>query len=117
MRPGRVGMTDRFDLSFYRGKTVLITGHTGFKGSWLSEILLLAGAKVVGYSLEAPTDPSLFELLGLKDRMTSIIGDVRGFKHLKTTDITDNRGHPVMSVVLSISKKSSININPRLFYI
>ena len=50
MRPGRVGMTDRFDLSFYRGKTVLITGHTGFKGSWLSEILLLAGAKVIGYS-------------------------------------------------------------------
>ena len=43
-------MTDRFDLSFYRGKTVLITGHTGFKGSWLSEILLLGGAKVVGYS-------------------------------------------------------------------
>ena len=83
MRPGRVGMTDRFDLSFYRGKTVLITGHTGFKGSWLSEILLLAGAKVIGYSLEAPTNPSLFELLGLKNRMVSIIGDVRDFKHLK----------------------------------
>lgn len=76
-------MTDRFDLSFYRGKTVLITGHTGFKGSWLSEILLLAGAKVIGYSLEAPTNPSLFELLGLKDRMISITGDVRDFEHLK----------------------------------
>ena len=76
-------MTDRFDLSFYRGKTVLVTGHTGFKGSWLSEILLLTGAKVVGYSLEAPTNPSLFELLSLKDRMISITGDVRDFKHLK----------------------------------
>ena len=76
-------MTDRFDLSFYRGKTVLITGHTGFKGSWLSEILLLAGAKVVGYSLEAPTNPSLFDLLDLKKRMISITGDVRDFKHLK----------------------------------
>ena len=76
-------MTDRFDLSFYRGKTVLLTGHTGFKGSWLSEILLLAGAKVVGYSLAAPTNPSLFDLLGLKDRMISIAGDIRDFKHLK----------------------------------
>lgn len=76
-------MTDRFDLSFYRGKTVLLTGHTGFKGSWLSEILLLAGAKVVGYSLEAPTNSSLFELLALKERMISIVGDIRDFKHLK----------------------------------
>ena len=71
------------DLSFYKGKTVLVTGHTGFKGSWLSEILFLAGAEVIGYSLEAPTNPSLFELLGLKNRMTSIIGDIRDFKHLK----------------------------------
>lgn len=50
------------DLSFYKDKVVLITGHTGFKGSWLSKILIMAGAKVVGYSLEAPTKPSLFEL-------------------------------------------------------
>ena len=48
------------DLSFYKNKTVLITGHTGFKGSWLSEILILAGAKVIGYSLEPSTTPNLF---------------------------------------------------------
>lgn len=70
-------------LDFYRGKKVLVTGHTGFKGSWLCQILLGTGAKVVGYSLEAPTQPSLFELAGLDAKMTSVIGDVRDFDHLK----------------------------------
>lgn len=69
-------------LEFYRGKTVLVTGHTGFKGSWLCEILINAGAKVIGYSLEPPTSPNLFDLLKLKDRMISIIGDIRDFDHL-----------------------------------
>ena len=64
-------------FDFYRGKRVLVTGHTGFKGSWLCEILLLAGAQVTGYSLNPPSDPSLFELLGLSERMDSRIGDVR----------------------------------------
>lgn len=73
-----------YDLSFYKGKTVLLTGHTGFKGSWLSRILILAGAKVVGYSLEPPTQPALFDVLGLKEQMVSIIGDVRDYKHLKS---------------------------------
>ena len=71
------------DLSFYKNKKVLITGHTGFKGTWLSKILINAGAKVLGYSLEAPTNPSLFELSKIESQMTSIIGDVRDFKHLK----------------------------------
>ncbi len=70
------------DLSFYKNRIVLITGHTGFKGTWLSKILIKAGAKVVGYSLEAPTNPSLFELSGIKDKMISIIGDIRDFDHL-----------------------------------
>ena len=69
-------------LEFYKGKTVLVTGHTGFKGSWLCEILINAGAKVVGYSLEPPTNPSLFELLKLDQRMISVIGDIRDFDHL-----------------------------------
>ncbi|MDD4111255.1 MAG: CDP-glucose 4,6-dehydratase [Clostridia bacterium] len=64
-------------LSFYKDKTILVTGHTGFKGSWLCEILLIAGAKVVGYSLPAPTNPNLFSILKLEKRMISIIGDVR----------------------------------------
>ena len=68
--------------NFYKNKTVLITGHTGFKGSWLSEILLMLGAKVIGYSLPPSTSPNLFDLLKLEKRMTSIIGDVRDLKHL-----------------------------------
>lgn len=65
------------DFDFYRNKRVFVTGHTGFKGSWLCQILLYAGAKVTGYSLPAPTQPSLFEIAELEDRMTSVIGDIR----------------------------------------
>ena len=68
---------------FYSGKTVLITGNTGFKGAWLSEILIKSGANVIGYSLEPPTTPSLFQLAGLGNRMTSILGDVRDLEHLE----------------------------------
>ena len=66
-----------FDLGFYKGKKVFVTGHTGFKGSWLCKILINAGAEVTGYSLPAPTSPSLFEIAGIEAQMTSIIGDVR----------------------------------------
>ena len=68
---------------FYRDKRVLVTGHTGFKGAWLCRILALAGARVTGYSLEPPTDPSLFEIAGLEDRMDSVIGDIRNLKGLR----------------------------------
>lgn len=61
----------------YRGKKVLITGHTGFKGAWLAEWLLLLGADVHGYSLLPPTQPSLFEQLGLAARLKHRVGDVR----------------------------------------
>ena len=71
------------DMHFYKGKKVLVTGHTGFKGSWLSKMLVMAGAEVTGYSLEAPTDPNLFALAGLEGKMNSVIGDVRDFEHLK----------------------------------
>ena len=70
------------NLSFYKDKKVLITGHTGFKGAWLSKILINAGAKVVGYSLEAPTCPSLFELSGIEGSMTSYIADIRDLQKL-----------------------------------
>jgi len=59
----------------YKGKTVLITGHTGFKGSWLSFWLAKMGANVVGYSLEAPTTPNHINLLDLN--IVSIIGDIK----------------------------------------
>lgn len=71
------------DLSFYKNKKVLVTGHTGFKGSWLCKILINSGAKVIGYSLKAPTNPNLFELSKVEDDMVSIIGDIRDYEHLK----------------------------------
>ncbi len=74
-------MADLFD--FYRGKRVFITGHTGFKGSWMCRVLVNAGAIVTGYSLEPPTKPSLFELAGLHDSVTDIRGDVRNFSAMK----------------------------------
>lgn len=70
------------DFDFYQGKRVFVTGHTGFKGSWLCRILVNAGAIVTGYALPAPTQPNLFELAGMEGKMTSIIGDIRDFKTL-----------------------------------
>ena len=69
--------------TFYKGKKVLVTGHTGFKGSWLVRILTLAGAQVTGYALNPPTDPALFEIAGLEDTIHSIEGDVRDLAHLR----------------------------------
>lgn len=68
---------------FYKGKRVLITGHTGFKGSWLCRILSEAGAEVLGYSLEPPTDPNLFELADIQSSIHSIFGDIRDLESLK----------------------------------
>lgn len=67
---------------FFKGKTILITGHTGFKGSWLSEILINWKANVYGFSLNPPTNPNLFSLLELDSRMHSNIGDIRNLKQL-----------------------------------
>ena len=69
-------------LECYRGKKVLITGHTGFKGSWLSLILQMAGAEVVGYALE-PEDTSLFRIADVEKGMVSVIGDVRDLEHMQ----------------------------------
>ncbi|WP_029543136.1 CDP-glucose 4,6-dehydratase [Selenomonas sp. AB3002] len=71
------------DLSFYRGKRILVTGHTGFKGSWLCQILKQAGAEVTGYALEPVTEPNLFQIAGVAEGMTSVIGDVRDFAILR----------------------------------
>ncbi len=70
------------NLSFYKNKKVLITGHTGFKGTWLCKILVNAGAEVSGYSLEPPTTPDLFGLSGVEPAIRSVIGDVRNFSHM-----------------------------------
>jgi CDP-glucose 4,6-dehydratase len=68
---------------FYRGKTVLVTGHTGFKGSWLSIWLAQLGARVIGYSIEPPTLPSNFEACNLEDKIESIFGDIRDQNKLR----------------------------------
>ena len=70
-------------LEFYKGKSVFITGHTGFKGSWLCKILTNAGAKVTGYSLNPPTKPSLFNEANIGSDIVSIIGDIRDYVSLK----------------------------------
>lgn len=70
-------------FSFYTNKRVLITGHTGFKGTWLCRMLINAGAIVTGYSLKPPTQPNLFSLADVESKMNSVIGDIRDFQHLQ----------------------------------
>lgn len=72
-------------LDFYNGKTVLVTGHTGFKGSWMCKVLAMHGANVVGYSLKPPTKPSLFEAASIESEIVSIIGDIRDLKKMNET--------------------------------
>ena len=69
--------------AFWNGKRVMLTGHTGFKGSWLSLWLQSMGAQVVGYALAPPTNPSLFEVAEVGNGMTSIIGDIRDLAKLQ----------------------------------
>lgn len=68
---------------FYEGKRVLITGHTGFKGSWLCRILTLAGAQVTGYALDPPTDPSVYHIAGIGETIKDIRGDIRDLEALR----------------------------------
>lgn len=73
------GLVSAISSSFgsaYRGRRVLVTGHTGFKGSWLTEWLLALGAEVTGFSLPAPTEPALFDQLGLAGRIRHCVGDI-----------------------------------------
>jgi len=72
------------DSKFWKGKRVLITGHTGFKGSWLSIWLQSKGAHIIGYSLPPPTNPSLFEIAHVAEEMISVTGDVRDLEHIQT---------------------------------
>lgn len=70
-------------LCFYAGKKVLITGHTGFKGAWLSQALLNAGADVFGYALNPPTQPNLYSLAEIDSNINSVIADIRDLDKLK----------------------------------
>lgn len=72
-----------FDMNFYKGRKVFITGHTGFKGTWMCKLLLQYGAIVKGYSLEPNTEPALYTLLQLDGQLESVIGDIRDYAGLK----------------------------------
>ncbi|MEE0891643.1 MAG: NAD-dependent epimerase/dehydratase family protein, partial [Succinivibrio sp.] len=72
-----------FDLTFFKDKSVFLTGHTGFKGSWLCKILANAGAKVTGFALNPPTNPSLFEIANISSDINSVLGDIRNYHDLK----------------------------------
>ncbi|SMC38417.1 CDP-glucose 4,6-dehydratase [Oscillospiraceae bacterium] len=67
----------QLDLEFFKGKKVFLTGHTGFKGTWMSRILIGAGAILTGYSLAPNTTPDLFSMADIESKMTSVIGDIR----------------------------------------
>ena len=77
-------MENMVDKSFWEGKVVLLTGHTGFKGSWLSLWLQSMGAKVVGYALAPPTSPSLFKIANVDEGIASLTGDIRDLEHLRS---------------------------------
>ena len=72
-------------LDFYKNKKIFLTGHTGFKGSWLCSILIYAGAEVTGYSLKPPTNPALFTQIGLRKKLHSITEDIRSRNKLIKT--------------------------------
>lgn len=78
-------MKQKVYSDFYQGKKVLVTGHTGFKGAWLTGVLKTLGANVCGYALEPPTDPSLFELTHMGSSIKSVIGDIRDYDCLLQT--------------------------------
>ena len=69
--------------TFWKNKTVLVTGHTGFKGSWISIILKKFGANVIGFSKDIPTNPSMYKIASVNDEMKSIIGNINDSKHIK----------------------------------
>ncbi len=77
-----VGVMRMIDASFWKGKRVFITGHTGFKGSWLTLWLQSMGAVLKGYSLNPPTEPSLYDSAGVDKLIDSTIGDIRNFEQL-----------------------------------
>ena len=76
-------MTDLYS-DIYKGRKVLVTGHTGFKGSWLCLLLSNLGAEVYGYALEPPTEPSLFKEANIAEFVNSEIGDIRDLNHLQS---------------------------------
>ena len=101
-------------VKFYKGKRVFVTGHTGFKGSWLCKILDSFGAEITGYSLSPNTTPCLFDLCAFSHNFTSVIGDVRNFELLTQTF---NKANPEIVIHLAAQPivRESYD-NPRYTY-
>lgn len=101
-------------LKFFNDKNIFITGHTGFKGSWLCKVLINAGARVTGYSLEPPTNPSLFKILGIENKMNSIVGDIRDYDNL-TLKFNESKPEIVLHLAAQPLVRDSYS-NPRYTY-
>ncbi len=96
----------------YQGKKILITGHTGFKGTWLTFWLLQLGAKVVGVSNKIPTKPSMFKVLGLKKKIKHLTIDIRNlndFTKIISREKPDFIFHLAAQAIVSNSFKDPIN--------
>ena len=103
--------------NIYKGKRVLITGHTGFKGSWLCAWLLDLGARVAGYSVDVPTKPSHFEILDLASRIEHFKGDIRNKNIIETITKDTMANTNVISYFTKKRKKiatSSVSTDVRL---
>ncbi len=108
-------MAIRFlENNFFNGKKVLITGHTGFKGAWLSLLLHELGAQVFGYALSPPTNPNLYDLMDANAFMTSYISDIRDFDKLKSV-IKKTQPEIVIHLAAQSLVKTSYT-HPRLTY-
>lgn len=77
-------------MNFYKNKRVFVTGHTGFKGTWMCKVLINSGAIVTGYALKPTSNPSLYQISNLDGKMKSIIGDIRDYDNLKKSIISAN---------------------------
>jgi len=96
-------------MSFYKGKKILITGHTGFKGAWLCHALLTMGAKITGYALTPPTTPNLYSLCNLDKQITSITADIRDLQTLQTTLQTTKPDLVIHMAAQPIVRESYVN--------
>jgi len=101
-------------LEFYKGRSVFVTGHTGFKGAWLCKILCNAGANITGYSLDPPTQPNLFSLIRTDKWMRTVTGDVRNFNRLVDC-MRESRAEVVIHLAAQPIVRASF-AEPRLTY-
>ena len=99
---------------FYKNKKILITGHTGYKGSWLSKILVNMGADVLGYALESKMEPSLFNFLNLENEMKSVIGNMNDFE--KLNQVVNDFQPDIVFHLAAVAQVGDANNNPKEAY-